>query len=259
MSEPPRILLTNDDGIDAVGLTVLHEALAEIADVTVVAPTVDRSGAGRSDSRRFAVTERIQEYAVDGTPVDCVHYARGALDPSFDLVVAGCNNGPNLGAHKLARSGTVGAAVEAAFLGVPGFAVSLYSNPKGRRDFERDDYDNAGSVARRLVERTLRRADVPFDYCNVNVPADPTAPTWRLTEPTVDFDVRIESTDDGDFRTWDHFYDPLAPGEPGTVTDAVGTDRRAVADEEVSVSPLSIAHQVPTFDSLPWLVDSEDG
>lgn len=248
------VLLTNDDGIDAAGLRALRESLAGPCDVTVVAPAGNRSGAARSNSRPFRVEQTENGYAVRGTPVDCVHYARSRLDTEFDAVVSGCNDGPNFGAHRLERSGTVAAAIEAGFLGVPGLAFSLYDHPDGMRKFDREDYELAGRVAAFLVTR-VTEAGMPAacDYLNVNVPADTGAPRLRVTEPAYDFEVRVDETDDG-FTTWDHFYDPLEHDDV-PVTDAVGTDRRAVADEEVSVSPLSVKHRTPSMERMAPLVN----
>lgn len=257
MEDGPSVLLTNDDGIDATGLRALRDALADAYDVTVVAPASNRSGAARSNSRPFTVEERTDGYAVEGTPVDCVHYARGYLDTSFDAVVSGCNDGPNFGAHRLERSGTVAAAIEAAFLGVPGLAFSLYDHPDGRRAFDDEDYELAGRVGAFLVGSVVD-AGLPdgCDYLNVNVPAAPPTPELRITEPTYDFDVRVDETADG-LRTWDRFYDPLEHDDV-SVTDAVGTDRRAVADEEVSVSPLSVEHRTPEREEASSLVQGFD-
>lgn len=241
MTGRPSVLLTNDDGIDAVGLAALVDALEGSADVTVVAPDRDRSGAGRTDTRRFTVERSEAGHAVDGTPCDCVHFGLAGLDDAFDVVVSGCNPGPNVGAHKLDRSGTVGAAKEAAFLGTPGIALSLYDPPEGHRPFEREEFAVAERVARYFVEATVcGRLDEHFDYLNINVPVSPADPELlRVTEPVHDFDVRID--DDGDaYTAYDHFYDPLRPDVPVEVDDLVGTDRRALADREISVSPLRV-------------------
>lgn len=257
MEPEPTVLLTNDDGIDAVGLRAVHDALSSVADVTVVAPATDQSGVSRSNSREFAVSEESFGVAVDGTPVDCVHYARGGLDTEFDAVVSGCNDGPNFGAHKIERSGTVGAAIEAGFLDIPGIALSLYDSKVGSRTFDREEYAEAGRVAKFLLREVLA-AETPesFDYLNVNVPAnstDASSPPIRITEPTYHFDVRIEEAEDGSYAAWDHFYDALVPTTEVEVTDSLGTDRRAVADGEISVSPLSVRHRVPDFDAFETL------
>lgn len=251
MEPPPTVLLTNDDGFDAVGLQAMYDALSPVADVTVIAPVADQSGVSRANSREFSVEERTRGFAIDGTPVDCVHYGRGGLDRAFDVVVSGCNDGPNLGSHKIERSGTVAAAIEAAFLGIPGIALSLYAHPEGSREFSRRDYVEAERVVKFLVEQVIE-GSVPdaVDYLNVNVPAGPDGSRMRLTEPTRHFDVRIDELETDTYRAWDHFYDPLAPSVDVEMTDPVGTDRRSVADEEVSVSPLSVRHHLPAVDGL---------
>ncbi|MFC7226735.1 5'/3'-nucleotidase SurE [Salinirubellus salinus] len=250
----PRILLTNDDGIDAPGLLATRDALADY-DVTVVAPTVAHDGASRSDTRGFGVSEHDLGYVVDGTPVDAVHFARTVLEPAFDLVVSGCDAGPNLGAHRLGRSGTVGAAIEAAHLGVPAVACSLYDPAVGSREFERADFEPVGPTLRFLVE-TVAAGGLPAacDYLNVNVPATEDAPL-RATEPVHDFDVEIERHADG-YHARDRFYDPLAEG---AVSDPVGTDRRAAADGEVSVSPLTVRQSTPALEALEELLAGHGG
>lgn len=240
----PRVLLTNDDGIEAAGLYAALDALDD-HDVTVVAPTAPRDGAARSDTRGFGVSEHDLGYAVDGTPVDAVHFARTVLEPEFDAVVVGCDHGPNLGAHRLGRSGTVGAAIEAAFLGVPAVACSLYDPEVGSREFDREDFDPVGPALRFLVDRTLDGLPSGCDYLNVNVPAT-TDPALRVTEPVHDFDVEIERHADG-YHARDRFYDPLAAAVDTPLEDAVGTDRRAAADGEISVSPLSVRPGTPAL------------
>ncbi|MFB6175728.1 MAG: 5'/3'-nucleotidase SurE [Halobaculum sp.] len=206
-----EVLLTNDDGIDAVGLRAVADALDPVADVTVVAPAENQSGCSRQYNRQFSVSETERGWAVAGTPVDCVHFGRDGLDTAFDVVVSGCNDGPNVGAHKLGQSGTISAAIEAAFLGIPGVALSVYDPPTGVREFERSDYDEAGRLARFLVDRladaTTPETTLPdgLDYLNCNVPAEADDPPLRVTEPAHDFDVSLHSTEDGGYRLFDHF------------------------------------------------------
>ena len=123
-----RILLSNDDGYFAPGLAALAEAMRAVGDVTVVAPERDRSGA--SNSLTLDVPLRVWPYGermyyVSGTPTDCVHLAiSGFFDFEHDMVVSGVNDGANLGDDVL-YSGTVAAAVEGRFLGLPTMALSL--------------------------------------------------------------------------------------------------------------------------------------
>ncbi|PSQ04474.1 5'/3'-nucleotidase SurE [Halobacteriales archaeon QS_6_71_20] len=121
-----QVLLTNDDGVDSPGLAALYEELRAVAAVTVVAPVEDQSGVGRSRSRAVDVDDHEWGHAVHGTPADCVAYGLRSLSTDFDLVVSGCNLGPNCGEYIMGHSGTVGAAVEAAYLGTPALAVSAY-------------------------------------------------------------------------------------------------------------------------------------
>jgi 5'-nucleotidase len=251
-----EVLLTNDDGIDAVGLQAVTDALESVADVTVVAPEANQSGCSRQYNRQFSVSETERGWAVAGTPTDCVHFGRDGLDTEFDVVVSGCNDGPNVGAHKLGQSGTVAAAVEAAFLGIPGVALSVFDPPTGVREFERADYEEAGRLARFLVGR-LADSDLPdgLDYLNCNVPAEADDPPLRVTEPVHDFDVSLEPDEEGGYRLFDHFYDPLVPDNGVSVTDSETTDRGALAREVVSVSPLSVRHRVPDDGDVRRLFD----
>ena len=123
-----RVLLSNDDGVDAPGIRVLAERLGEIGEVTVVAPDRDRSGASNSltlDQPVRVVRLDDGRYRVAGTPTDCVHLAlSGLLDDEPDIVVSGINDSANLG-DDVIYSGTVSAAMEGRFLGLPAIAVSL--------------------------------------------------------------------------------------------------------------------------------------
>jgi 5'-nucleotidase len=123
-----KILLSNDDGVYARGLVVLAKALREIAEVQVVAPDRNRSGASNSLTLSAPLRVKILEegvMSVEGTPTDCVHVAiTGLLQEAPDMVVSGINNGSNMG-DDVWYSGTVAAAMEGRFLGLPAIAVSL--------------------------------------------------------------------------------------------------------------------------------------
>jgi len=257
---PGKLLLTNDDGIDAPGIRALHDALVPAYDVTVVAPATDQSGVGGARSwweTSLTYDDHELGYAVEGTPADCVALALARLDLGPDLVVSGCNDGPNVGAHILGRSGTVGAVREAAFLGVPGIAVSMYDLarlPPPEEPSAESDFELAGRVARELVDQWLSDGPVgDADYLNVNVPAgDGPDPVWRITEPARRYEV-LEVEPDGD-----NDFEPRGPGDVELrdlfwrefldleVPDPVGTDRRAAVDGEVSVTPLSVDRPVPS-------------
>ncbi len=161
-----HFLISNDDGYRAKGLACLAQALSSIAQITVVAPDRDRSGASNSltlDRPLRATAGENGFISVDGTPTDCVHLAiTGLLDSEPDMVVSGINGGANLGDDVL-YSGTVAAAVEGRFLGYPAMALSLAS-------IEPMHFDTAAQVAIALIKRLETRRLAPDIILNVNVP-----------------------------------------------------------------------------------------
>ncbi|WP_284012804.1 5'/3'-nucleotidase SurE [Halobaculum litoreum] len=276
-----RVLLTNDDGVDAPGLAALYEELRAVADVTVVAPAENQSGVGRARSRAVDVDDHEWGHAVHGTPADCVAYALRALDAEFDLVVSGCNHGPNCGEYIMGHSGTVGAAVEAAYLGTPAVAVSAYH----REEFfppEGFTFDVPADVTRLLVEHVLAGGVdlAEADLLSVNAPVDDTGGDLRLTEPVADYgvDVREATAEererhDGDWRLESDFWARFEyAGRNPSLADVgnsypAWSDRAAVVDGDVSVSPLRVP-QTPVhsegIDDLvaavnrAWLAEHED-
>lgn len=230
-----HILLSNDDGIDSPGLEVLAGRLRECGRVTVVAPERDHSGASNSLSLDRPV--RVEELSegwirVVGTPTDCVHIAiTGLLDTEPDLVISGINTEANLG-DDVIYSGTVAAAMEGRFLGLPAMAVSLQRRP-GERHFE-----SAAEAAVRLMEQ-LRRRPLPADtILNVNVPDLP----WS--------EIRGFSVTRLGHR---HRAEPVIPisdprgrplywiGPPGDEQDAgPGTDFHALREDKISVTPIHV-------------------
>lgn len=162
-----RILISNDDGVYAVGIAALTAELKKIADVTVVAPDRDRSGA--SNSLSISIPIRLQslsngDISVSGTPTDCVHVAlAGLMKEKFDMVVSGINAGANLGDDVL-YSGTVAAAIEGRMLGMPAVAISLVTKGPAQH------YDTAATVARLLVERLELDPLPAATILNVNIP-----------------------------------------------------------------------------------------
>jgi 5'-nucleotidase len=256
--ENPDILLTNDDGIDATGLHALYEALSSVGSVTVVAPAEDQSAAGRTLSSSMTVHEHDRGYVVDGTPVDCVLAGLGSLLPETDIVVAGCNQGANLGSAVLGRSGTVSTAVEAAFLGVPAVAVSMYipaaKFDNGNPDLDPGAYASAVDAATYLVDRA---GDAGLfddaDYLNVNAPiASRSTGEMVVTRPSSVY--RMTADRDGDTVS---IYDPIWDEmETGSTADPSGTDRHAVLDDRVSVSPLAAPHTPAEDPNLETLADT---
>lgn len=249
------ILVTNDDGIDSEGFHALYEGLSSIGTVTAVAPADDQSAVGRAVSQSVSVREHELGYVIEGTPVDCVVAGLSSLVPETDLVVAGCNKGANMGAAVLGRSGTVSAAVEAAFFGVPAIATSLYiPSPDWTKDtpVERDQYDAAVEtttfLARRAFEEEIFET---VDYLNINAPL---ATEWtgemELTHPSHVYE--LTSTKEGDSITLTNpIWEKL---DNGSIPDPKGTDRRAILENRVSVSPLTAPHTVEGNTQLDDLV-----
>ena len=229
-----RILLSNDDGYFSPGLARLADELAGVAEITVVAPERDRSGASNSLTldRPLSVKRAANGFMfVNGTPTDCVHLAvTGLLDHLPDRVVSGINLGANMGDDTI-YSGTVAAATEGYLLGIPSLAVSLTSKV-GRH------FDTAARVTREMVER-LRR--VPMSgpvLLNLNIP-----------DVAYD-DLRgLEVTRLGKRHKAEPVVKELSPrketvywvGPAGGAQDAgEGTDFYAVAAQRVSVTPLQV-------------------
>jgi 5'-nucleotidase len=173
MDKLPHILMTNDDGFDAQGLRSLVSAVKKVARVTVVAPAFEKSGASHSISLKSELTlfEKAQdEYAFDGTPVDCVHFAmRNLLAEKPDLVLSGINHGANL-ANDTLYSGTVGGALVGCIEGVPAMAVSLvdYCKNDGVNHF-----DTACQVVVSLLQKLPALVDFRRKVVNINVPNIP--------------------------------------------------------------------------------------
>ncbi|MHB8472389.1 MAG: 5'/3'-nucleotidase SurE [Gammaproteobacteria bacterium] len=229
-----RILISNDDGYQAPGIVHLAEALAEIATVTVVAPERDRSGASNSLTLEHPIraTRMDNGYIrVDGTPTDCVHLAiTGLLEQEPDMVVSGINSGANLGDDVL-YSGTVAAAMEGRFLGLPAIAISLVAQTA-------QHYATAARVACALVQR-LSAEPLPADtILNVNVPDLP----WDELQGFVATRLGHRHKAEPVIKASDPRGRPIYwVGPPGAEQDAgPGTDFHAVRSGQVSVTPIQV-------------------
>jgi len=229
-----KILLSNDDGYRSPGLRLLAEELARHGDVTVVAPDRDRSGASNSLTLDVPIrAERLDNgfIRVNGTPTDCVHLAiTGLLDTEPDLVVAGINHGANLG-DDVIYSGTVAAATEGRFLGLPAIAVSIDSHQPRH-------LEAAAKVVGRLVAG-LRDADMsPNTILNVNVPDLPLGQIRGLLATRLGHRHKAEPVT--------QLRDPRGRlmywiGPAGPEQDAgEGTDFHAVRNAYVSVTPIQV-------------------
>jgi 5'-nucleotidase len=229
-----RILLSNDDGYFAPGLSALADALGDLGDVVVVAPEQNRSGASNSltlDRPLFLKKAANGFHFVNGTPTDCVHLAvTGMLDSLPDIIVSGINNGANMGDDTI-YSGTVAAATEGYLLGIPSIAISLTS-------FEGRNFASAGLVARQLVERFIRQPMKDPVLLNVNVPDIPYSELKGMEVTRLGRRHKAEPV----VKTVSPRHETLYwIGAAGAAADAgPGTDFNAVERGCVSITPLQI-------------------
>ncbi len=244
-----KILVSNDDGVYAKGIKVLADSVRHIAEVTVVAPDRNRSGASNSLSlsRPIRIKTIFENcISVEGTPTDCVHLAiTGILPEHPDMVLSGINSGANLG-DDVWYSGTVAAAMEGRFLGLPAIAFSLAGDTM-------EHYETAGLVACSLVQHLLRDPLPASTILNVNVPdveykdlkgyEITRLGTRHCAEPTIkQFDPR------GEPIYW--------VGPAGAEADAgPGTDFYAIRNNKVSITPIRVdLTQYEAFDQLvSWI------
>lgn len=237
-----NLLLSNDDGVYAPGLVALYEALSDVANVQVVAPDRDHSGASNALtlSRPLFPQQLANGFiSVDGTPTDCVHLAVNNLfDMQFDRVISGINSHANLGDDVL-YSGTVAAAIEGRFLGLPAIAVSLANNGYDR-------FDTAARVVRRILTRDLPLDVGPRTVLNINVPDLPYGELGGMVVTRLGHRHRSGRPQAvrcprGRERYW--------IGAAGQGQDAgVGTDFHAVANGYVSVTPIQV--DMTRYDAL---------
>jgi len=232
-----KILISNDDGYLAPGINCLATHLAGIADITVVAPERDRSGASNSLTLDVPLRVHLTDngfYRVEGTPTDCVHLAiTGMLEQEPDMVVSGINAGANLG-DDVIYSGTVAAAMEGRFLGLPAIAVSLCA----LSGHEYTHFETAARVALQLIER-LQQHPLPGDtILNVNVPDLPWAALQGFEVTRLGNRHKAEAViKDSDPRGRPIYW----IGPAGIEQDAgPGTDFYAIRQHRVSVTPLQV-------------------
>jgi len=246
-----EILLSNDDGYQAPGLKVMAKCLARLGDVTVVAPDRNRSAASNSLTLMRPLSAQLADngfYKVDGTPTDCVHLAiTGLLASEPDIVISGPNDGPNMGDDVL-YSGTVAAATEGRFLGLPAIAVSMAS-------FEPQHFETACWAIEKILHKLQQQPLTDDTILNINVPDLPVSKvkgfqSTRLGNRHKSEGVIKQTNPRGESIYW--------VGPPGDEQDAgEGTDFYAVKQGFISVTPLQI--DLTRYDSLQnlnkWLSD----
>jgi 5'-nucleotidase len=242
-----KVLLTNDDGISAVGLNALRRALLQVPgiELAVIAPDSNRSATARSITTHHPLwVEEVEfgdgtsGFATDGTPVDCVRFAAlGLIDFEPELIVSGINHGSNLG-DDITYSGTVAAALEGVVLGIPAIAVSQQAD-HGAMDFRagtswaREHFARAAAFAARMVEQ-LEHVPIPEGtLLNVNCPVGEVrgARAARLGKRI--YNDRMELTEEADGRRRYRIY-----GDMPSYEHEDGTDFAAMADGCIAVTPL---------------------
>lgn len=229
-----RILLSNDDSVFAKGINVLFNALNEKHDVTVIAP--DRNCSGASNALSLHQPLRIQQldngfYSVNGTPSDCVHVGVNSfMDDEPELVVSGINHGANLG-DDVIYSGTVAAATEGRYMGLPAIAVSLTSH-------EGNHFETAAQVVLDIIDKLQQHPLEANQILNVNVPD---VPYNSLNGIKVTRQGRRHRAE-GMVKTQDPFGRTIFwYGPAGAEQDASeGTDFHAIANNYCSVTPLDV-------------------
>ena len=241
-----RVLITNDDGIQATGLHALRRELRKIPEleVHVIAPDSNRSATARSITTRSPLwVEEIRfddgssGYATDGTPVDCVRFGElGLIGERPELIVSGINHGSNLG-DDITYSGTVAAALEGIVLGIPAIALSQQSAPSDLDYYARRDYDFSSSAAfsAQLVRR-VAEDPLPADtLINVNFPpGEPSGvEVTHLGKRLYNDEMRLvdEDPESGRLRYRIYGFEPSFEDEPGS-------DLSAIARDRVSVTPV---------------------
>lgn len=248
-----RILLSNDDGYFAPGLNILADSLAKMAEVVIVAPERNRSGASNSLTldRPLTVRKAANGYFyVNGTPTDCVHLAvTGLLEKLPDMVISGINDGANMGDDTI-YSGTVAAAMEGYLLGIPSFAVSM-----SRHGVKH--YETAARVVVELIKKFENDQLPPPLLLNINVPDVPYEAlrgiaTTRLGKRHKAESVIKSTTPRGETVYW--------VGAAGGAQDAgPGTDFYAVEHNQISLTPLQIdLTQYKQLDQLQGWLDQHN-
>ncbi|MBL9141504.1 MAG: 5'/3'-nucleotidase SurE [Phycisphaerae bacterium] len=242
-----RILLTNDDGIEAPGILALYDAIRTLGDVRVVAPADTQSASSHGITfhrplmtRTMRIKGRMDGIAVEGRPADCVKIGLRALWAEWyganerpDLVVSGMNAGANVGINVI-YSGTVGAAVESAFLGVPAVAVSLHLGDRTKTNFER-----AAVIARHGIDAMLKWPLDAHRVMNLNVPrtesGDAPIPPIRVVGMNVS--AGIDGYERRTAPGGQVYYWPSGNGMEFFHT-AEDTDVEALAERSVTITPI---------------------
>lgn len=234
-----KILLSNDDGVHAPGIIILYDALVEIAEVTVVAPDRDRSAASKSLTIEKPIRPRILEnnfVAINGTPTDCVHYALTAyMKEQPDMVVAGINSDSNLGDNVM-YSGTVAAATEGRFLGLPSLATSIVPSNGSKGSLH---YADAAKIVKHIIQHLLVEPLPSDTILNINIPDLPFSKLKGVKVTRLGQRHRAQPMiKDKDPRGNTIYW--IGPGVGADEDSGPDTDFYAVNNGYVAITPLEI-------------------
>lgn len=230
-----KIIVTNDDGVQAPGILALATALRSLGDVQVIGPALNQSASGHKKTlfqdipvSEVTLADDTRAMSVGGSPADCIALAAlGMADWPPALVVSGINRGPNMG-QDITYSGTVTAALEAAIQGVPAVAVSLANNTASHVD----DYQEAARIAVAVVERVIAKRLPPLTILNLNVPDVESVKGIRMTRQG----VRIYQDE---LAVNNNIYRIVGPPPTGQFQEE-GTDIWAVHNGYASLTPIHL-------------------
>ena len=245
-----RILLTNDDGINAPGLAALRRVVDDIGEITIVAPDAERSGVAHSITlaqplriRKAFHGDKFFGYGITGAPADCVKLGcREILKAVPDLVLSGINLGANAAINVL-YSGTVAAAIEGAMLGTPSVAFSL-------AETEKPDFEEAGRIARDVLDRVLAAGLPPRTLLNVNIPGLPRA---KVRGVRITHQSRTSYRELYQKRTdpWGREYFWITAEMTRDFEQEPDSDLRALSEGYVSLTPLH--YDLTDYQAIPAL------
>ncbi len=251
-----RILLSNDDGYFAEGLKVLAEHIGKIAEITVIAPERDHSGASNSLTldRPLSVKQAPNGFFyVNGTPTDCVHLAvTGFLDFVPDMIISGINSSANLGDDTL-YSGTVAAATEGYLLGIPSMAFSLATGTEHSKA-SNNHYESAAKIACQLIAQIQQNPPQKPILLTVNVPD---LPFNQIKEKVITRLGRRHPAEGAIKVITPRGQTTYWIGAAGVAKDAgIGTDFHAIANNQVSITPLQVdlTHHEAIHTIKEWLL-----
>ena len=228
----PLILLTNDDGLYAEGLSVLSDELKNLGHIHIVAPDQEKSASSLALTLHHPLrvkSVKKNRYAVSGTPADCVYLAVQKFLPRRpDLLISGINHGPNLGQQDISYSGTVAGAKQGAFLNIPSMAVSLISDKDGRFAFAA-----AAKIVLAMAKRIMETPLPQGIFLNINIPPHPLKGIKIAQLGQKRYNPRVIEKQDPRGR----FYYWIGTGNPKAIGDE-NSDVKIIKKGYITVTPL---------------------